>query len=72
MIFGRTDISVRASHGDQDHMAKDDDFSSFNINLHPVRPGDFFIDQCNVVDEVALNSVFVFSGPVNSITLAKS
>ena len=48
----------------QDHMAKDDDFFFLVINLQVLQDlGDFFIDQCNVADEVAPNSVFCIFRP---------
>ena len=42
----------------QDHMAKNDDIFFLVINLQVLQDlGDFFIDECNVADEVAPNSV---------------
>ena len=48
----------------QDHMAKDNDFFFLVINLQLLQDlGNFFIDECNVADEVASNSVFCILRP---------
>ncbi len=69
-IFGRTDYRIRANGDSKIKVAKDAILPSL-VNLQLLQDlGDFFIDQCNVADEVA--PAYSYCVLIILITLAKS